>query len=126
MDGNKSKEGMSVKELEDYAKKHRYEVFFCLLLVVSGIATLFKMWPRWSVLFAAAGGVIAILLSSKVEMLMKKAFSFVFERDKTIQIVFGLFALVIGIFLPPIIFLMVGLFGGRAMNQMAMQASSKQ
>lgn len=62
----------------------------------------------------------------KVEMLSKKAFSFVFERDKTIQIVFGLFALIIGIFLPPIIFLMVGLFGGRAMNQMAMQASSKQ
>ncbi len=125
MDGNKSKEGMSVKEIEEYAKKHRYEVFFCLLLVVSGIATMFKMWPRWSVLFAAAGGIVAVLLSAKVEMLLKKAFSFVFERDKTIQIVFGLFALIIAIFLPPIIFLMVGLFGGRSMNLLAGEMSQK-
>ncbi|MBS0615184.1 MAG: hypothetical protein JSR58_01360 [Verrucomicrobia bacterium] len=125
MDGNKPKEGMSVKELEEYAKKHRYEVFFCLLLVVSGIATLFKMWPRWSIIFVAAGAILSILMPGKIDMLMKKAFSFVFERDKTIQIVFGLFALIIGIFLPPLIFLLVGMFGGRAMNQMAMNASMK-
>lgn len=125
MDGNKLKEGMSVKELEEYAKKHRYEVFFCLLVVIAGIATLFKMWSKWSIIFAVAGAVVAILMPSRVDALLKKAFSFVFERDKTIQIVFGLFALIIGIFLPPFVFLLVGLFGGRAMNQMAMDASNR-
>lgn len=32
MDGNKIKEGVSVKEIENFAKKHRFEVFFLLSL----------------------------------------------------------------------------------------------
>lgn len=123
MDENKSKDGMSVKEIEAYAKNHRFEVFFCLLLIVAGIATLFKFWPKWSILLAVAGGVVAILLSAKVGMMLKKMLSFVFGRDKIIQIVVGCGALLVAIFLPPLIFLLVGAFGGHGMLQMTMQSS---
>jgi hypothetical protein len=38
MDGNKK--GVSVKEIEEFTKKHRYEVFFCALFVLTCIFSL--------------------------------------------------------------------------------------
>ena len=40
MDEEKKKEGVSVKELEGYAKKNRFEIFFCILFVLSSLLTL--------------------------------------------------------------------------------------
>jgi len=49
MDGKK--EGVSVKEIEEFAKKHRFEVFFCLMFLfacVFGLVGMFR--PGWSIL----------------------------------------------------------------------------
>ena len=126
MDGNKTKEGVSVKEIEDFAKKHRFEVFFCLLFVLAcifGVIGHFK--SGWSIILTGVGAILSIVFPDKVEGLLSKAFGFAFKQDMTIQIVLGVVSLIIAIFLPFVIFFIVGCFGGHAMYQMAMDSIPK-
>jgi hypothetical protein len=126
MDGNKPKEGMSVKEIEEFAKRYRFEVFFCLMFVLAcifGIAGYFRM--GWNIFFGMAGGILGVIFPNKVEHLIKVIFKFVFDQDKIVQIVLGVVGLLIAIFFPFLIFLKVGAIAGRTMHQMAMDASSK-
>ena len=122
MDGNKK--GVSVKEIEEFTKKHRYEVFFCALFVLTCIFSIFGHFGAgWSIFFGMGGAVVGIIFPNKVEALLKTAFKFIFKQDKTIQIVLGAVALILAIFLPFIIFGVLGLIGGRVMNIMAMDSS---
>jgi len=126
MDGNKLKEGVSVKEIEDFARKHRFEVFFCLLFVLAcifGIIGHFK--AGWSILLTGAGAVLSIVFPVKVDMFLRKGFGFAFKQDLTIQIVLGVVSLILAIFVPFVVFFIAGCFGGRAMYQMAMDSSPK-
>ena len=122
MDGNKK--GVSVKEIEEFTKKHRYEVFFCALFVLTCIFSIFGHFGGgWSIFFAMGGAVLGIIFPTKTEALMKMTFKFIFKQDKTIQIVLGAVSLILAIFLPFIIFLVIGLIGGRMMNIMAVDSS---
>jgi hypothetical protein len=121
MDGDKSKEGVSVKEIEAFAKKHRFEVFFCLAFVLACFFT-FVLWgPGWSIIAAAVGAIIGILLVGKVAHLSKMIFSFIFKQEPTVQLVLGIVSLILAIFLPPLYFLLLGLHGGKDMVQVAME-----
>jgi hypothetical protein len=119
MDENK-KDGVSVKEIEEFAKKHRFEVFFCLMFLLACVFGIFGTFRAgWNILFGMAGGVLGILLPVKMEQLLKKMFHFVFKQDTTILIVFGVVALVLTCVLPLLVFLLIGIAGGRAIHQMA-------
>lgn len=125
VDGNK-KEGVSVKEIEEFAKKHRFELFFCLMFLLAcifGIIGAFR--PGWSILLAMAGGILGVLLPAKIDQILRKAFQVVFKQDKTIQLVFGIVALILSCVIPFIVFLLLGIAGGRAIHQMASDAASK-
>lgn len=123
MDGNK-KEGVSVKEIEAFAKKHRYEVFLCLLFFFAGIFSLFGSFGRgWCLLFAMAGAILGALLPIKMEHIVRKTVHFGFKQDKTLQIVLGVVALIVAFIIPFVVFLLVGVAGGRALHQMANETS---
>ncbi len=125
MDGNK-KEGMSVREIEEFAKRHRFEVFFCLVFLfacIFGIVGSFR--SGWSVFLGMAGGILGIILPVKTDFLLKKVFQFIFRQDKTVQIVLGVVALILACIVPFLIFLIVGIAGGRAIHQMASDASQR-
>ena len=123
MDENK---GMSVKEIEEFAKKHRYEVFFCLLFLLACIFGLFGYFkPDWNVLFGMGGGILGVIFPAKIESFSKKVFKFAFKQDKTVLLLLGVVGLIFAIFIPFIVFLFVGLFGGRTLHQMAIDSSSK-
>ena len=123
MDGNK-KEGVSVKEIEEFAKKHRFEVFFCLMFLLACIFGLVGMFSTgWNILLAMVGGALGVILPMKVDQLLKSTFHFVFKQDKTILIVLGIVGLLITCIFPFLVFLIVGAAGGRAMHQMANDAS---
>lgn len=125
MDGNKSKEGVSVKEIEEFTKKHRYEVFFCLAFVLACFFT-FVMWgPGWSVAATAVGGVIGVLLSHKVAHFSKKVLQFIFKHEQTTQLVLGIVFLVLAIFIPPLYFLLLGLHGGKDMQHWVLEIDSQ-
>jgi hypothetical protein len=122
MDGKK--EGVSVKEIEDFARKHRFEVFFCLLFILAAIFNFFSFFKAgWSILLSAVGGCLSVAFPTKVDSLLKKMFQFLFKQDATLQLVLGVVCLIIAVFLPPVIFVLMGLFGGRYMYQMAMDSS---
>lgn len=124
MDGKK--EGVSVKEIEDFARKHRFEVFFCVLFVLACIFSFYSFFrPGWSILFVTVGGVLSVILPVKVDGVLKKLMQFVFKQEKTLQLVLGVVGLIIAVFLPLLIFLLMGLFGGRYMYQQAMDSSTK-
>ena len=122
MDGNKK--GVSVKEIEEFTKKHRYEVFFCALFVLTCIFSIFgRFGGGWSIFFAMGGAVLGIIFPTKTDSLLKMVFRFIFKQDKTIQIVLGAVSLILAIFLPFVIFLVVGLIGGRMMHIMAVDST---
>jgi hypothetical protein len=122
MDGNKK--GVSVKEIEEFTKKHRYEVFFCALFVLTCIFSLVGHFGGgWSIFFGMGGAVLGSIFPSKTESFLRMVFNFIFKQDKTIQIVLGAVSLILAIFVPFIIFLVVGLIGGRIMNIMGVDSS---
>jgi len=118
MDGNK-KEGVSVKEIEQFAKKHRFEVFFCLMFLLAcifGILGAFS--PGWSVFLGMVGGILGIILPAKAGPMIEKMIHFVFKQDTTMQIIFGVIGLILAAVLPFVIFLIIGIAGGKAIHQM--------
>lgn len=119
MNGDKPKEGVSVKEIEAFAKKHRFEVFFCLAFILACFFS-FVLWgPGWSIIAAAVGAIIGVLLSGKMMHFSKMIFSFVFKQEKTVQLVLGIVGLILAIFIPPLYFLLLGLHGGKDMQHWA-------
>jgi hypothetical protein len=126
MDENKPKEGVSIKEMETFAKKHRFEVFFCLAFILACIFT-FVMWgPGWSIIAAAVGAILGIFLRGKVNYFSKAVYGFIFKHEQVTQLVLGIIALILAIFLPPLFFLLLGLHGGKDMHHWAMEIYSQQ
>ena len=122
MDG--SKKGVSVKEIEEFTKKHRYEVFFCALFVLACIFGLVGHFGRgWSIFFSMGGAIAGVVFPSKVESFVTMIFRFIFKQEKTIQLVLGAVVLLLAIFLPFLVFLVLGLVGGRVMHIMAIESS---
>ena len=120
MDPNKLKEGVSVKEIEAFAKKHRFEVFFCLAFIFACFFSFVFFGPGWSIFLAGIGGILGVIMPARIELLTKKISHFIFKQEKTTQIVLGVVGLVISIILPPIIFLLLGLHGGKSMHHQVM------
>lgn len=126
MDENKPKEGISVREIEHFTKKHRYEVFFCLAFILACFFT-FVLWgPAWSIIAATIGAVLGILLTNKITNLSKSMFQFIFKHELTTQLVLGIVFLILAIFLPPLYFLLLGLHGGKDMHYWAMEMDNQQ
>lgn len=110
------KDGMSIKEIEEFAKKNRFEVFLCLLFFFACIFS-FIMWGTgWAVVAAFLGVVGGTLLSGKVEYMSKKTLQFLFKQEKMTQLVLAVVILVIAIVIPPLYFLILGLHGGKSMH----------
>lgn len=119
------KEGVSVKEIEEFAKKHRFEVFFCLLFLLAAIFSLWGMFGiGWSIFLGMVGAIVGVVFPGKAEPMIQKIMQFTFKQDKTIQIILALVALLLACIVPFLVFLTIGVVGGRAIHEMA-TASSK-
>src|SRR5579863_1602645 len=119
MDKNPSKEGVSVKEIEEFTKKHRFEVFFCLAFILACFFS-FVMWgPGWSIFAAALGAILGVLLPEKIAHMSKSILQFVFKQEQTTQLILGIVLLILAIFIPPLCFLLLGLHGGKDMRNSA-------
>jgi hypothetical protein len=125
MDGDKQKEGMSVREIESFAKKHRFEVFFCLAFILACFFSFVMYGPGWGIIAAAVGAILGVLLSGKVMHMHKTILHFVFKQETTTQMVIAIIALIIAILVPPLFFLILGLHGGKDMIHMVMEISSQ-
>lgn len=123
MDEKKPNEGVSVKEIENFARKHRLEVFICLAFLLACIFGSAIYSTMWMVAAATVGGIIGVLLSTRIENLCKGILGFVFKQEMTTQLVLGIVLLVLSIFLSPLIFLILGLHGGKDISLSAKACS---
>ena len=124
MDEGKHKEGISVKELEGYAKKHRFELLFILFFLFASLFT-FVFWGSMiSIFLCGIGAMIAVFMTGKVEHASKKMLEFVFKQEKTIQLILGIFGLVLAIFVAPLVFFILGLHGGKSLVHQAKEANA--
>lgn len=121
MEKNK-KEGVSVKELENFARKHRFEVFLSVTFILACFFS-FIMWgPGLAIGFAALGAVLGVIFPEKIDKISKKCSQFVFKQEEMTQLVLGIVVLIIAIFLPPLIFLKLGAHGGRDIYLLAVES----
>jgi hypothetical protein len=119
------KESVSVQEIENFAKKHRFEVFFSLVFVLASFFS-FMLWGLgWSVLLTGLGGILGTCFSAKVKSLLQKSFSYVFRQEETIQIILGIVVLVFSIFLAPLLFFVFGLMAGKGLHRLAMNPNGE-
>lgn len=125
MNSKKSKEGVSVKEIEAFTKKHRLEVFFCLLFVLACFFSFIIFGAGWSIILATVGAIIGALAPVKIQNFSKGIYKFVFKQEKTTQMVLGIVALIIAIFVSPLVFLLMGLHAGKDMSMGASEMYSK-
>ena len=119
MDPNKLKEGVSVKEIENFTKKHRFEVFFCLAFVLACFFS-FVFFSSWTVIIATLGAILGVVAPAKLDMMLKTAFAFVFKQEQVVQLVLGVVGLILSIFLPPVIFFVVGVSGDKYLHNTAL------
>jgi membrane associated rhomboid family serine protease len=125
MDDNKSKEGVSVKEIEKFAKKHRFEVFFSLTFILACFFS-FIMWGTGiAIALAALGAVLGVIFPVAVEFVNKKVFHFIFKQEDITQIILAVVALILAIVVPPLIFFLLGAHGGKDYFHKALEIYSQ-
>lgn len=107
--GNKLTEGVSVKEIEQFSKRYFIELFFTLLFF---LATLFSwlFWGLpWSILLAGIGGIIGTWMPKKIGQLSQSVFRFLRGQQKATRITLAIVFLIFAVFIPPLIYLLIGL-----------------
>jgi hypothetical protein len=112
MSDEKPKDGVSVKEIENFAKNNRFKVFLCLSFLLACFFS-FIFFAAWSIILAAVGGILGVLMACKIEAFVQKAHDFCEKQETTTQLILGCVALIISIFLPPLTFLALGAAGGK-------------
>lgn len=111
---DKIKEGVSVQEVEDFARKYTTEVFSVLAIVVGSISSMYDFFtgPKMTIIFIAIGVIAGIFFPAPVEKGLKQFYSFSYKQEKTTQMILGLVKVVVGLFIPFILFGFMGLLAG--------------
>lgn len=110
----KLKEGVSVQELEDFARKHSTEVFTVVALVIASISSIFSFFtgPTWTILFLTIGIILGVFFPTPVDKGLKQLYDFTFKQEKSTQFILGAVKIVIAIFIPFVLFAIMGLLAG--------------
>jgi len=117
MDEKKTKDGVSIKEIESFAKKHRFELFFSLALLLSCLFN-FVFFVGWSMMFGAAGGILGALFPHKIQKIFQSASCFFRKQEEITQLVLTIVGLILAIFLPILTFLVLGAAGGKHLQHL--------
>jgi hypothetical protein len=110
----KLKEGVSVKEIEEFSRQHTVELFSVLALIIATITSCWDFFtgPKMSLFFTALGMIATILYPVPIERGLKQLYQFLFKQEKSTQLMLGAVKIVIAIFIPFILFGIVGLLAG--------------
>ena len=121
---DKLKEGVSIDELEGFARKHTTEVFSTLALIIAAITSSFDFFtgPKMAIFFLALGALLAIFFPAPVEKGLKQLYTFTFKQEKMTEIILGCVKLVVAIFIPFLYFGLLGLLAGTSYHYYIRQA----
>ena len=116
-----NEEGISIKEIEEYAKKNKFPVAIALGVFLACLFSIFLAMTKLSIVVLTLGALTGIFIPGKIAYIAKKFYNFVGKQEKTTQIVVGVVFLVIAIFFPPAIFAVLGLHAGKDMRHLMME-----
>ena len=106
------KDGMTVQEIENMAKKYRFELVFCLAFVLAAVFSYLFNIMGWCIFLASIGGIVGVCLPNHIDSWMGSAFGFLFKQETVTQIVVGVVLIVLSIVISPVIYVLLGLLGG--------------
>ncbi|MBI3508511.1 MAG: hypothetical protein HY069_02590 [Chlamydiia bacterium] len=111
---DKLKEGVSVQELENFARKHTSELLSVLATIIGAISSGYDFFtgPKFSIFFMALGTILAIIFPAPIERALKQLYNFTFKQEKTTELIIGGVKIIIAIFLPFLYFGLMGLLAG--------------
>jgi len=111
---DKIKEGVSVQEVEDFARKYTTEVFTILALIIASISSMYDYFtgPKMTILFVFIGVFIAMFFPAPVEKGLKQFYNFAYKQEKMTQLILGFVKIVVALFIPFIFFGLIGLLSG--------------
>ncbi|HSX11283.1 MAG TPA: hypothetical protein VLF94_06195 [Chlamydiales bacterium] len=111
---DKIKEGVSVQEVEDFARKYTTEVFTVLAIVIGSISSMYDFFtgPKLTIAFVAIGVILGIFFPAPVEKGLKQFYSFSYKQEKMTQMILGIVKIVVSLFIPFVLFGGVGLLAG--------------
>lgn len=116
-DGRGNKRGFTVSELEGTAKRFASEIGLAVIFLVTAIFTL--IWGGammvWSIILCMILGIVGAVISGSMMSWISKALDFIY-KDRIMLIVTGVILLIIGIFIPVLIFALVGLVAGGSLS----------
>jgi H+/Cl- antiporter ClcA len=123
----KGKKGFTVSELEGKAKQYASEIGLAVIFFLTPIFTL--VWGSsmkfWAILLCMIFAILGAVIPHSMMDLFSKALDFVY-REKVMLIATGIVLMIIGIFIPAIIFALVGLIAGGALSQSMKNRASKE
>ncbi|MCF7806802.1 MAG: hypothetical protein K9M07_01065 [Simkaniaceae bacterium] len=111
------KQGFTVQEIENVAKKYKFEAFFCLSFLLAALFSYIWKIEGWSIFICALGGVIGMLVPQYTEKFMGFILGFTCKQEKVTQIVIGVILLVLSVLIAPVVFLFLGLMGGKSIHK---------
>ena len=119
----KFKEGVSVQELEHFARKYLVEVFVIISVIIATISSSMHFFngAGWSLMLGGIGAILSIALPAQIHKIEKIYFSFVSKQEQTAQIAIGAVQLIIALFLPFIIFAQLGMLAGISFHHFSRQ-----
>ena len=119
----KFKEGVSVQELEHFARKYLVEVFVIISVIIATISSSMHFFngAGWSLMLGGIGAILSIALPAQIHKIEKIYFSFVTKQEQTAQIAIGAVQLIIALFLPFIVFAQLGMLAGISFHHFSRQ-----
>ncbi len=111
---DKIKEGVSIQEMEDFARKYTVEVFTVLAIVIGAISSMYDFFtgPKLTIAFITIGLILGVFFPAPVEKGLKQFYSFSYKQEKMTQLILGCVKIVVGLFIPFVLFGGIGLLAG--------------
>ncbi len=112
------KEGVTVEEIEKFARKYTNEAFLMLSIIIATISSTFGFFNRafWSVLFAGLLAIIGLAFPKQIDAFLKKILKMQAQAEKTTTIIIGIVRIIFAIFIPFVLFAELGLLAGNAFH----------
>jgi len=110
----KFKDGISVQEMEEFARKYITEIFTVAAIAIGAISSMFDFFtgPSLTILFLAIGAIIGIFFPMQTEKGLKQIYTFAFKQEKMTQMILGGVKIVVALFIPFLLFGLIGLLAG--------------
>jgi hypothetical protein len=114
----KLKEGVSIEEIEKFARRYTPEVFIIIAMIIATISSVFGFFtgPSWSLIFSGLCLAVTIVIPDPIEKIFAKFHSFLINQNKTTLIIIGIVRIVLAIFIPFILFAEMGFLAGIAFH----------